>query len=544
VYTEISISTGVMIFLVVLVAIWMASYLNKRITRLINGINHFEQGELGFHLPLQSNDEMGQLTTSFNKMAGKIESSFRAMRTSAEELTLKNADNQRLMSEMELEISQRLSAEQTLKHLAYFDSLTELPNRSQLNKKLQEVLGQTKAEKESLALLFIDLDGFKDVNDTLGHTIGDKLLLKVANRLRNQSRDEDFIARLGGDEFTIILRNVATPSVAGKIAQKIIDTLSMKFNVSDHDIYIGASIGICTFSNHDMNIDNVMKNADTAMYQAKEEGRGCYRFCTPELNKKIEDRMQMAHDLRNALENQEFILNYQPKIDGFTSEVIGLEALIRWQHPENGLVPPDEFIPMAEETGMIVKIGEWVLREVCQQLNKWELQGFQLVPIAVNVSARQFSQSDLVEVVSFIVDESGIDPKLLEIEVTETLVMQNPDQTIDILQTLTEKGINSSIDDFGTGYSSLAYLKRFPVSTLKIDREFISDLESGSNSVELVLAMISMAHSMGLKVVAEGVENKEEQEILRKMDCDFLQGYLFSRPLPADELGAWLSKPT
>ncbi len=541
-YMEISLSTLLMTLAVILIAVWMASYLTRRITALINGIRHFEQGNLSYRLPLESRDEMGQLTESINAMAEKLGVAFNEIQTTADDLSMQNVANQRLMEEMQEEITERQRAERKLNRLAYYDSLTQLPNRAQLNEWLGSQLKQAEKRGEVLAVLFIDLDGFKYVNDTLGHSIGDRLLLKVANRLRHQSRMGDFIARLGGDEFTVVLQNVPDIEAAGQVAQKIIDQLSTKFVVAGHDVYINASIGVCVFPDNGTDVDTIMKNADTAMYHAKDQGKGCYRFCTDELNRRAEERLVIASDLRKALERKEFVLYYQPKVDTYTAEMIGLEALIRWQHPEKGMIAPDRFIPIAEETGVILQIGEWVLRRVCQQQKQWLEQGLQPVPVALNVSARQFSQSDLAGLVANALAETGIEPNLIELELTETLVMRNPGRTIRILEELGRLGVGASIDDFGTGYSSLSYLRRFPVSTLKIDRSFVRDLDTDPGDVELALAMVSMAHSMGLKVVAEGVEDEAQRSILKEMACDYLQGYLFSRPLPAQEVTGWLRR--
>jgi len=536
---EISTSTLLLTVLVIGIAVWMASYLSKRITHLIEGIGNFKQGNLSFRLQVKSQDEMGELTRSINDMAENLEMAFNELQISEQNLQNKNELNQKLMTDMRQEIEERKRAQQSLNQLAYFDELTELPNRFHLMEYLEQILQN---QQEKIAVFFLDLDGFKYINDTLGHHLGDKLLLSVANRLNNHSRKDDFIARLGGDEFTILVRFAPDDIALGRMAENLINVLSEKFNVMDNEVYITASIGIATFPEQGSNINDLLKNADTAMYFAKDQGKGCYRFWNEDLKSQSETRLKMASNLRSAIGNDEFMLYYQPKIDTETLALVGFEALLRWNSRMDGFIPPDQFIPVAEETGVILEIGEWVFYQVAEQIKNWRQQGFKVVPVSVNVSAKQFNHpdSDLTALILKVSEEFDIDPSFFDVELTETQVMQSPEKTIQILEQLKSINVSVSIDDFGTGYSSLSYLRRFKVSTIKIDKSFVRDMEVDQSDVDLASSIIEMGHSVGLKVVAEGVETLGQQNLLRNMNCDYLQGYLFSKPLPATEVEVWL----
>jgi len=360
------------------------------------------------------------------------------------------------------------------------------------------------------------------------------LLKGVAQRLRSCLREGDTVARLGGDEFMVVLPAIAHAEDAARVGQRILDALSVPFNFEGHELHIGVSIGIALYPNDGKSAEALLKNADIAMYRAKEQGRNNYQFYTPALNDMAFERLTLENSLRRALERREFVVHYQPQVSLNTGQIVGMEALVRWRHPELGLVAPMKFIPVAEETGLIVPIGEWVLQMACAQNKAWQEAGFPPLRVTVNLSARFFRRKDLMETVARILKETGLDPDYLELELTEGTTMENAEATIRTLHELKEMGVHLSIDDFGTGYSSLSYLKRFPLATLKIDRLFVQDITTSSDGAVITLAIIAMAHSLGLKVIAEGVETEEQLAFLRAHRCDEMQGYLFSRPIPAE----------
>jgi len=417
-------------------------------------------------------------------------------------------------------------------HLAYHDILTNLPNRALFYDQLSSGIAQAKDKGKMSAVLFLDLDRFKLVNDTLGHAVGDKLLQAVSQRLRECIRSVDMVARLGGDEFTIILPQIKGEEDVIEICHKIKEILRPSFSLEGQDVYITTSIGISLYPGDGADPEILLKNADTALYRAKEKGRNNYQFYIPAMNAKAFHLLTMESKLRQGLEREEFILYYQPLIDLKTKGVVGMEALVRWQHSQMGLVSPLEFIPLAEECGLIIPLGEWVLRTACQQNKAWQEEGLPPLKVAVNLSARQFQQDNLVELVLKILEETGLDPQWLELEITENVAMLDIDFTIKVLMSLREKGVQIAIDDFGTGYSSLGYLKNFPISTLKIDQSFIGSLAEGNSDGAITTAMITLAHNLNLKVTAEGVETEEQLSFLQEQQCDSLQGYLFSKPLP------------
>ena len=429
---------------------------------------------------------------------------------------------------------ERKNAEDRLAYLAQFDTLTGLPNRHLFHDRLLQTMAQAKRSGHPMAMLFVDLDRFKLVNDTLGHGAGDKLLKEAAARLSRCVRTGDTAGRFGGDEFGAILMDLAKPGDAGLVAQKILDALAQPFNLDGQDAFISASIGITLFPNDGDNPEALVMNADTAMYRAKEQGRNIYQFFTREMNERALQRVQMEAALRRALERKEFLLHYQPKVDLKTGKICGLEALLRWRHPEKGVVLPGEFVPILEDAGLIVQVGEWAIREVCAQINAWRDASFSVPPVTVNLSARQFQQKDLESTVRRILRETRVAPAFLQFELTESLLMQEPEAAARTLRGLRESGVKLSVDDFGTGYSSLAYLKRFPLDSLKIDRTFIRDITTDPEDAAITLAIIGLAHNLNVKVVAEGVETREQLELLRKNGCDEIQGYLFSMPTTAD----------
>ncbi|HTF14666.1 MAG TPA: EAL domain-containing protein [Burkholderiales bacterium] len=435
---------------------------------------------------------------------------------------------------------ERRSAEERLERLAQFDSLTGLPNRHLFHDRLLKTVAHARRSGEPMAVLFIDLDRFKLVNDTQGHSAGDKLLKQAATRLSQCVRSGDTVGRFGGDEFGAIVSELSKPGDAGVVAQKILDALALPFKLDAHDTYVSASIGITLFPADGDNPEALVMNADTAMYRAKEQGRNTYQYFTREMNERALARVQMDAALRRAIDNKEFLLHYQPKVELKSRLICGFEALLRWQHPERGLVLPGEFVSVLEDTGLIVPVGERVLREVCEQIQAWRRDGLAVKPVTVNLSARQFQQKDFESIVRHILREAGIDPSLVQFELTESLLMSDPEGAARTLRGLKDSGVKISVDDFGTGYSSLAYLKRFPIDALKIDHSFIRDITTDPEDAMITLAIIGLAHSLKLKVVAEGVETQEQLELLAANGCDEIQGYYFSVPTTAEECAKML----
>ncbi len=437
------------------------------------------------------------------------------------------------------DITERKQTEEEVKFLAYHDVLTGLPNRKSFYMRLEDELVQLHSRPEvnrrvgghKWALLFLDLDRFKDVNDTLGHDAGDDLLKMVATRIRSCVRKSDYIFRLGGDEFTIILNDLTNETDVAKVAEKIRETVAQPCCIKDHELYMTVSIGISVYPDDGENVEILVKNADMAMYTAKEERQG-YRFFTEEMNRNALERMKLESSLRTALQDDQFVIYYQPLV-GRRDRIVGMEALLRWYHPELGVVSPAKFIPLAEETGAIVPIGKWVLHTACQQTKKWHDMGHREFYVMVNLSTRQFREPDLVETVEQVLDDTGLPPDCLKLEVTESGIIDNPEQAIAKMKLLRAKGIHFSIDDFGTGYSSLGYLKRFPVDTLKIDRSFVSDCTTNKDDQEIIKTIIAMARNLNIDTVAEGVETKEQQDFLIRHGGHLMQGYYFGRPMPA-----------
>jgi len=429
---------------------------------------------------------------------------------------------------------QRKQAEDKVLHLAQFDTVTGLPNRYLLNDRLALTLTQAERNDWSVAVLFVDLDRFKAVNDTYGHAAGDILLRQVAARLKECLRTSDIVGRLSGDEFALVLPDLGKADDAGLVAQKIVGALAAPFDLDGQQTYISASIGIALFPSDGGDPDTLVRNADTAMYRAKEQGRDRYQYYLPQMNERLKQRLEREALLRGALERDEYRLHYQPKVNLKTGVISGFEALLRWEHGGR-LVSPAEFIPILEYTGLIVPVGEWVVRSVCGQIRRWEEQRLAARPVAVNLSARQFQRKNLAEMIGAILRETGVAPNLLELELTESLLMSDAEEAVDSLRQLKALGVRLAVDDFGTGYSSLAYLKRFPLDSLKIDRAFIRDAVSDPDDAAITLTITNLAHSLKLKVVAEGVETEGQLNFLRSHGCDEMQGYYFARPLPVDE---------
>jgi diguanylate cyclase (GGDEF)-like protein/PAS domain S-box-containing protein len=444
---------------------------------------------------------------------------------------------------MVTDITERKRAEDHLIYLAHHDSLTGLPNRTLFNDRLQQSLIDAARRERVVAVLFMDLDRFKTINDTLGHEVGDVLLRAVSARLKDCIRTGDTVARLGGDEFIVLLPDVSHVDDIGRVAQKILDVFDQPFSIDGREFFVTTSIGITLYPFDGKDVDGLVKNADVAMYRAKEQGRNSYQFYTAEMTAKAHENLALENALRGALDRHELVLHYQPVVDLASGEVSGMEALLRWQHPEQGLIMPQRFIPLAEESGLIVPIGEWALRTACLQAAAWQQQGYPPLRLAVNLSARQFYQRNLAEVIARVLRNSALDPAWLELELTESLLMQNAELTHATLRTLNAMGVRLSIDDFGTGYSSLGYLKRFPLDTLKIGRSFVRDVPADPDDAAIVSAIIVMAHTLEMRVIAEDVETETQREFLRSQACDAFQGYVFGPPLPPEEFIRYLPKP-
>jgi diguanylate cyclase (GGDEF)-like protein/PAS domain S-box-containing protein len=438
------------------------------------------------------------------------------------------------------DITDRKTAEERVQYLAYYDALTGLPNRTLLQDRLTKALASARRQKDKVALLFFDLDRFKDINDSFGHALGDLLLQEVAKRLERWSREQDTVARLAGDEFLIVLTDVKDIPDAAVAAERLMDAMTAEFVVQGHSFDISCSLGISIFPEHGADGETLIKHADTAMYCAKEYGRNNFQFFTADMNAQVVERLTLESSLRLALERKEFFLVYQPQLDIGTGRITGLEALLRWQHPELGLVPPDKFIRIAENSGLIMPIGEWVLRTACSQARKWQDEGLPAVPVAVNVSAVQFRQEGFCELIRRVLRETGLAPQYLELELTESLLLTSADVTLSVLQELRALGLKLAIDDFGTGYSSLSYLRQFRVSKLKIDRSFIRDVALNPDDAAITTAIIAMAKQLKLKVIAEGVEDEAQLSFLRENQCDEIQGYYFSKPLAVDAVADFM----
>jgi diguanylate cyclase (GGDEF)-like protein/PAS domain S-box-containing protein len=440
------------------------------------------------------------------------------------------------------DITEAKERERKIEQLAYFDPLTELANRSLLRDKLEQATLFSQRSQRKFALLFLDLDRFKHVNDTYNHPLGDQVLQEVALRIRQVVRRSDVVSRFGGDEFVIGLVEPKRIEDVALVAEKLLEIVSRPVALDDKTVHITTSIGISVFPDDASTVDELIRNADLAMYQAKEEGRARYSYFTETLNDRVRRRREMERQMRQALENEEFVLHYQPKVDGDSGRIIGAEALIRWNSPAMGFVSPADFIPLAEETGMIVPIGEWVLKQASKQIREWKQLGLPLVPVAVNVSGMQLHHPEFKLQLEKMLAKSDMVPELLELEITESALMKDVELTIALLHDLRGMGFMLSVDDFGTGYSSFSYLTRFPINILKIDQSFVCDLPGKKSAITIVSAIANMAKSLGLKTVAEGVETREQAEFLTRLGCDQLQGYFYSRPVPADDFARLLEK--
>lgn len=440
------------------------------------------------------------------------------------------------------DITKAKATENQLQKMAFYDALTGLPNRTLCRERLEQELRNARRHGNKVALLFLDLDRFKDTNDTLGHSAGDLLLVQAAQRLKHCVRDNDTVARLGGDEFNVILSDINTLQAIQRIAEKIVECMAAPFIIQDHEINIGASIGISLYPDNGTDYDALSKCADTAMYKAKDAGRNTFRFFTDELQATIKRRLLLEHELRLGLRQENGLsLHYQPKVNMQTGEIVGMEALLRWNHPTLGTISPAEIIPVAEDTGIIQTLGEWVLQQACQQNAAWIASGYQPLRVAVNLSGRQLEQKDLTKRIQDTLESTGLKPEYLELEITESMVMRDANKAVVTLNRLRQLGIRIAMDDFGTGYSSLAYLKQLPIHSLKIDKSFVDDIGESNDAATIASTIISMASRLGMRVVAEGIETKEQMEYLRNEGCHEMQGYYYSRPLPASEFVRLLS---
>ncbi len=429
-----------------------------------------------------------------------------------------------------------------IRFLALHDNLTELPNRNFLKERLENALAMARRHQSLLAVLFIDLDNFKTVNDSLGHHIGDDLLREVARRISATVRDSDVVSRLGGDEFVVVLSEIASSQDASIVAQKLLDAIHAVVTVETHKLYVSGSIGISLFPADGDSVDDLIRHADSSMYHAKDSGRGNFKFFLPTMHQRATGELDLERQLRNALLRREFVLHYQPQKRRLDGAVVGLEALVRWQHPERGLLSPARFINFAEGRGLIGSIDRWVLQEACRQMKAWHDLGSLKVPVAINLSAMDFRQGDLLEEISGVLLETGLNPEFLEIELTESVLIDRDSHVLETLSALSKMGVGLTLDDFGTGYSSLAYLKRYPISKLKIDRSFIQDVTTDEDDLALATAILQMAKGLKLKAVAEGVETQAQLDILTALGCEEFQGYLIAAPLPAQDAYAFIRR--
>ena len=433
------------------------------------------------------------------------------------------------------DITKRKRAENELKYHAFHDSLTGLPNRSFFDKHISLMFKNCERYHKLFAILFIDIDSFKGINDTLGHSIGDEILKCFAQRLTAQMRKSDFVCRWGGDEFVVLLSDVENPEQAAKFSQRLLQKFEHPLNIEGHQIYLKCSVGIAIYPEDGQESEILLKNADAALYRTKESGRNHYQFYNPEMSLEIAENFTLENQLHQAIKNGELILHYQPQINVKTGKIYGLEALIRWKSPQLGLIRPNKFIPLAEKTGLILPIGEWVLKTACQQNKKWQQMGLPPVRVAVNLSAQQLQQPNLIETVENTLESVGLDPEWLELEVTESMLMKNITLAQKTLHELRNMGVYISVDDFGTGYSSLSYLKKFPFDTLKIDQSFVRELNQSPEDVSIISAIMTLSRGFNMRVIAEGVENQEQLQLLQELNCEEMQGYFFSRPLNAED---------
>ncbi|MEE8428195.1 MAG: EAL domain-containing protein [Gammaproteobacteria bacterium] len=540
---------------VLLVAVLVAYLLSARLQRVVTDpivrlatIARRISAEKDYRLRAQTeaHDEVGDLIDGFNEMLTEIQNRDTELELHREQLEQlvgrRTSELEAANTQLALAKERAESAAEKMAYQAYHDSLTGLPNRALMNDRLVTALAHAHREVEMLAVLFLDLDRFKVINDSLGHLFGDQVLCAVGERLQSCVRAEDTIARVGGDEFMILLQNVESATDAGNVAKKITDVLMDPIYCNDQELHITTSIGISIYPDDGVDSVTLMKQADIAMYRAKEKGLNTYLYYTADMDALSHHRLTLENSLRKAIEREELEIFYQPKVDTISREIIGAEALIRWRHPEFGVVSPEQIIPLAEETGLIAAIGEWMLYTACKQEKKWLDAGHTVARVAVNLSAEEIGRRYMFDTVDRVLRETGLDPNNLELEITENALMQNAQTTIAVLRKFKDLGIHISIDDFGTGYSSLSYLRRFPIDSIKIDSSFVHEIPHNAEDASIATAIIAMAHSLNMTVVAEGVENRHQLRFFREKGCEAVQGYLLSPPVPAAEFTHLLEK--
>ncbi len=483
-----------------------------------------------------------EINTQTNSSHDELSSVAKQIEERTNELKITNQQLKQEIAERE-QIENELNIHKAhLVRLAHYDDLTSLPNRVFFHEMLNKTIHHASRHKKLMAILFIDIDRFKNINDEFGVAAGDLVLKEIANRFATVLRSGDTLARLGGDEFIILLNDIGHAKFASPVADKLLQACSEPIKIDNQEVMVTISIGICLYPNDGESLEDLQKNADCAMYKAKQSGGGVYQYFTKEMNKEAHKHIQLEAALRKAINNNEFVLYYQPKLNLKDGTMAGVEALIRWENPEFGLISPTEFIPLAEETGLIMQIGEWALREACRANKAWQQQGFEPIAVAVNLSPKQFQHQDIAQLVESVLQEVGLDAKYLELEITETAIMSDVSSTVSKLQRIKEMGVHISVDDFGTGYTSISYLKKFPISLLKIDQSFVKGITYNQNDSAITSAVIALAHSLGMKVIAEGVENAEQLQYLADQECDIVQGYYLSRPLPEQKIILQFSK--
>lgn len=547
----------IIIFLVLMLfmlSTYVAYHIYLSITRPIEELTTiaegFNKGDLSIMMDESRGDEFGSLAKYFNKSTTKLNQATQKLQERSNELTELNI-------QLKSEIADRKKAEKHISHIAFHDSLTNLPNRFLFLDRLSMYINHIRRNQGKAAILFLDIDDFKRINDTLGHSTGDILLKGVADKISGCIRNTDSVshqtiydvatstvARLGGDEFTILLTDIIDSQCVLKVVQRLIESLSHPFQLNSSEVFITVSIGIAICPDDGEDADTVIKNADTAMYDAKNRGKNNFQFFKESMNTRSLKSLTLENDLRKAIERNELLLYYQPRIDVQTGNIVSMEALVRWEKPDEGLVSPAEFIPVAEDTGLIIPMGKWILRTACSQNKAWQESGLPPICVSVNISGKQFQQDNFIPTILDALKSSYLDPRYLELEITENVLMHNAKITIDMLSTFKKMGIRISMDDFGTGYSSFSYLKRFPLDIIKIDKSFIEDIPENTDTATIVTAILSMAHSLNLTVVGEGVETRQQLDFLRDYECDEVQGFYFSRPLPAKKVTEMLEKST
>lgn len=516
------------IFFAVGIGFYLFSYYLLRLI-ILKRVEHLSRDSSEQQLPLKNDDEdeVSKIATHFNKML--------------ESLKISNEKLSRRSGNINKE-NETYASKDHLSQLARYDALTALPNIVFFNEMLNRALNHAKRHNKILAILLIDLDRFENINDTFGQVAGDQVLKEIANRFSSELRSSDILARLSGDEFIILLNDIKQPKFASPVAEKLLHACAKVIEVNGKELFLSASIGICVFPNDGTSLEDLQKNADLALYKAKHSGGGIYQYFTNEMTLEANKHIQLHNALYKAMNNNEFVLYYQPKLNLANSSIAGVEALIRWIHPEIGFISPGNFIPQAEESGLMMEIGEWVLREACRACKSWQKQGYQPITIAVNLSPKQFAHDDITDIVKKVLLETGLDPTFLELEITEMTIIDDVDAAAMKLRDIKNMGVKICIDDFGMGYTSISYLKKLPIDVLKVDQNFIKGIPVNQNDAAITSAIIALGHNLGMKVIAEGVESAEQLQYLAEHDCDLVQGYYFSRPLTERKIVLLLQK--